>query len=183
MTATEILASVHKKHPDFKLELQKGQAGDPWLLVPNTDYLILVEFLKKELNMNYLACLSGIDYGSNFGVVVQLRSLVGKFDLMVKVLVPKDHPNVSSLSHLYGSAGWFEREAFDLLGIHFEGHPDLRRIMLPDDWPGHPLRKDYVPPAEYHGISCDRPDPHQLMDRFKPILPENDAPNAVTTQN
>ena len=163
MTAKEIHSALQSLLPATKIELQQGQAGDPWLLVQSADLIQVIQILKNNLGMNYLACLSGIDYETALGVVYQIRSLKGKFDVMIKVLIPKDNPVLSSLTKLYSAAEWFEREAYDLVGIQFQGHPDLRRIMMPDDWPGHPLRKDYQPPAEYHGIPCDRPDPHQLL--------------------
>jgi len=167
MTAQEIQASLQNVLPEIKTELQQGQAGDPWILVPPADLIRVIQTLKNELGMNYLACLSGIDYGTAFGVVYQLRSLADKYEVMIKVLAEKENPTVPSLTGLYSAAGWFEREAYDLLGIHFQGHPDLRRIMMPDDWIGHPLRKDYQAPADYHGIPCDRPDPHQLLTQLR----------------
>ena len=163
MTVNEILASLQNLSPEIKIELQQGQSGDPWLLVQPADLTRVVQILKNNLGMNYLACLSGIDYGNTFAVAYQIRSLTGKFEVMVKTLIPKENPVIASLIQLFPAADWFEREAYDLVGIQFQGHPDLRRIMMPDDWPGHPLRKDYQPPAEYHGIPCDRPDPHQLL--------------------
>jgi NADH-quinone oxidoreductase subunit C len=163
MTAKEIHSSLQSLLPAAKIEFQQGQAGDPWLLVQSADLIQVIQILKNNLGMNYLACLSGIDYETALGVVYQIRSLTGKFDVMIKVLIPKDNPVLSSLTKLYPAAEWFEREAYDLVGIQFQGHPDLRRIMMPDDWIGYPLRKDYQAPADYHGIPCDRPDPHQLL--------------------
>ncbi len=72
--------------------------------------------------------------------------------LAVRVRVPRDNPRVPSVAEVWPTAEWHEREAYDLLGVVFEGHPDLRRILCPDDWVGHPLRKDYVFPTEYEGI-------------------------------
>jgi NADH-quinone oxidoreductase subunit C len=167
VTAKEIQATLHDILPDTSLELQQGQAGDPWVLVLPADLIQVIQVLKKDLGMNYLACLSGIDYGTMLGVVYQLRSLTARFEIMIKTLVSRENPRLPSLTGLYSAAGWFEREAYDLLGIQFEGHPDLRRIMMPEDWVGHPLRKDYQPPSEYHGIPCDRPDPHQLLEQLQ----------------
>jgi NADH-quinone oxidoreductase subunit C len=72
--------------------------------------------------------------------------------LAVRVRVPRDTPRVPSVADVWPTAEWHEREAYDLLGVVFEGHPDPRRILCPDDWAGWPLRKDYVFPAEYEGI-------------------------------
>jgi len=68
------------------------------------------------------------------------------------VRVPKDNPHVPSVESVWKTANWHEREAYDLIGVVFDGHPDLRRILLPDDWEGHPLRKDYKVPEFYNGM-------------------------------
>jgi NADH-quinone oxidoreductase subunit C len=167
MTAGEIHSILQNRLPESRIELQQGPAGDSWILVVPADLLPVIQILKDDLGLNYLACLSAIDYDTSLGIVYQLRSLSAKFEIMVKTLTSKDNPLVPSLTNLYPGAGWFEREAYDLLGIHFQGHPDLRRIMMPEDWVGHPLRKDYQPPAEYHGIPCARPDPLQLLEQFQ----------------
>jgi NADH-quinone oxidoreductase subunit C len=69
------------------------------------------------------------------------------------VLVPEDDPFVSSVESLWKTANWHEREAYDLVGVKFRGHPDLRRILTPQDWEGHPLRKDYKQQESYHNVS------------------------------
>jgi NADH-quinone oxidoreductase subunit C len=67
-------------------------------------------------------------------------------------MLDREKPSIASVSSVWRTADWHEREAFDFYGIQFEGHPDLRRILLPEDWEGHPLRKDYVEQMKYHGI-------------------------------
>ena len=74
------------------------------------------------------------------------------FTTPIKVFCPRDNPSVPSVADLWPAADWHEREAYDMFGIVFDGHPDLRRILCADDWEGFPLRKDYVFPREYHGI-------------------------------
>jgi NADH-quinone oxidoreductase subunit C len=166
MTSQEILSALQKQFPDLLLAIQKGDAGDEWLLVPSVELLPVMQFLNTNLGMDFLACLSGVDYQDHFAVVYQLRSLKGTFELMVKVLLDHDKPEVKTMSGLWANADWFEREAYDLLGISFIKHPDLRRLMMPKDWVGHPLRKDYQEQSEYHGISTTRPDTHKVMNRF-----------------
>jgi NADH-quinone oxidoreductase subunit C len=116
----------------------------------------VAEFLfhEKDLAFDWLACLSAVDYvaDNQLCCVYDLYSSVHHHWFAVKVYVPRDKPAIPSVVDLWPAADWHEREAFDMMGIVFAGHPDLRRILLPEDWVGYPLRKDYVYPREYHGI-------------------------------
>lgn len=116
----------------------------------------LAEHLAQDeaLAFDFLLCLTGLDYAADdqFCVALDLRSMRHRHEFAVKVYVDRDEPRVPSVMDLWPAANWHEREAYDLFGIVFEGHSDLRRILLPEDWDGHPLRKDYVFPREYHGI-------------------------------
>jgi NADH-quinone oxidoreductase subunit C len=105
-------------------------------------------------------CLSGVDYGAgqSLGVVYHLQSMTLMHQIVLKVELPRVSPSVPSEALIWRTADWHEREAYDLFGIRFEGHPDLRRIFLPDDWEGHPLRKDYVVQEFYHDIRVPFPD-------------------------
>jgi NADH-quinone oxidoreductase subunit C len=113
---------------------------------------------------DFLSCLTGVDYGVEagiFGVVYHLSSIPYQTQLVLKV--SKEHtdrsretiPHFPSILSVYKAADWHEREAYDMCGIYFEGHPDLRRILLPDDWDGFPLRKDYQSAEYYKGIKID----------------------------
>ena len=112
---------------------------------------------------DFLSCLSGVDYGTDdgrFGVVYHLASIPYKTQLTLKISKPNDRnednlPAFPSITSVYKAADWHEREAYDMVGIYFEGHPDLRRILLPDDWEGFPLRKDYKTAEYYKGIKID----------------------------
>lgn len=106
------------------------------------------EFLKThpEFSFEFLADLSAVDrypLDPRFEVVYHLLSLKTNARLRLKVRLPTENPHVDSVTGIWPGANWFEREVFDLFGIHFNAHPDLRRILMPDDWQGHPLRKDY----------------------------------------
>ena len=109
---------------------------------------------------DFLSCLSGVDYGvidNRFGVVYNLSSIPYHSQLTLKVSEANERnldelPSFPSVSSVYKTAEWHEREAYDMVGIFFENHPDMRRILLPDDWEGFPLRKDYVEAEEYKGI-------------------------------
>jgi len=109
---------------------------------------------------DFLSCLSGVDYGianSRFGLVYHLASIPYHSQLTLKISKANGRnldelPSFPSVSSVYKTAEWHEREAYDMLGIFFENHPDMRRILLPDDWEGFPLRRDYVEAEEYKGI-------------------------------
>ncbi len=134
-------------------------APQPWFQL-GTDQLVQVcEWLHDEY-FDHCTCITGLDNGPDNGtleILYHLYSIVEHVQLVVKVVVPRNHPGqplpeVPTVSHIWRTADWHEREIYDLLGIHFVGHPDLRRILLPADWEGYPLRKDYGEQAKYHGL-------------------------------
>ena len=105
------------------------------------------------MRFNRLSDLTAIDYldlggDPRFAVVYHLMSRSNLARLRVRAQVPEDDPSIASVTGLFPSANWPEREVYDLFGITFVGHPDLKRILLPDDWDGYPLRKDYPIGAE-----------------------------------
>ena len=113
---------------------------------------------------DFLSCITGVDYGveaGRFGVVYHLASIPYKTQLTLKISKENDRsednlPSFPSITSVYRTADWHEREQYDMLGIFFEGHPDLRRLLLPDDWEGYPLRKDYTTLDKYYkGIKID----------------------------
>jgi NADH-quinone oxidoreductase subunit C len=134
----------------------------PILTVPAAQ----IDVICKELHENeqtyfdYLACITAIDNGPDKGtmeVIYNLYSIPYNVSLMLKLELARNQPGdplpqVPSISHIFRTADWHEREAYDLMGIYFTGHPDLRRILLTADWEGHPLRKDYQLQETYHGI-------------------------------
>ncbi|MCX6214749.1 NADH-quinone oxidoreductase subunit C [Spirosoma sp.] len=134
----------------------------PYLTVPVEQLVDICQFLRndEQLFFDLLACITAIDNGANANtmeVVYNLTSIPYEHNLMMKIVVPRNMngtalPSVPSIAHVWRTADWHEREAFDLVGIHFSGHPDLRRILLPTDWVGHPLRTDYQEEEQYHGI-------------------------------
>ena len=147
--------------------------GELTLTVRAADYLDVATMLRdhSELKFEQLIDLCGVDYssyrdqpweGARFCVVTHLLSLTHNWRLRLKVFCPDDDvPQVASLTDVWSAANWFEREAFDLFGIIFDGHPGLTRIQMPDDWKGHPQRKDYPLggiPVEYRGAKIPAPD-------------------------
>jgi NADH-quinone oxidoreductase subunit C len=147
---------------------------DPWIEVTPDVLVEVCQYLhdQPDLAFDYLNCVSGVDYlhtdekkaakagwEPHLEVVYHLFSMKHKHSLVLKVMLPRwkddkpgELPEVPSVSGIWRTADWHEREVYDLVGVRFTGHPNLRRILCPDDWVGHPLRKDYEMPLEYHGI-------------------------------
>ncbi len=149
-----------------------GQDKHPRVHIDTSAWRGMAEFLKNDpvLKMDWMSNLTGLDYVADdqMAVVYDLWSFDHKHSFAVKVFTSRQNPHVVSVVDLWRTADWHEREAFDLLGITFDNHPDLRRILLADDWVGHPLRKDYVFPREYHGI----PGSVELDWQHKPDYPD-----------
>jgi NADH-quinone oxidoreductase subunit C len=118
----------------------------------------ICEYLKSdgELAFDFLSAIAGVDKGEQLEVVYLLYSYSKHHSLTVKARVPRAEPVIQSVAFVWPAADWHERETFDLIGIRFDGHPDLRRILLPPDWVGYPLRKDYKYPVSYEGITLRR---------------------------
>lgn len=105
-----------------------------------------------------LSCISAVDNGPEAGtleLIYNLYSIPFNHHLALKVMVPRDQAEVDSVQDIWKTANWHEREAYDMFGVKFSGHPDLRRILLPADWVGHPLRKDYKQQEYYRGVKVE----------------------------
>ncbi len=127
------------------------------ILVDSRSIVEVMTFLHEDEQCYFdmLSCLTGLDNGveaNTMEVIYNLYSIPYDHGLMVKATLLRDKPEIESIDTIWQTANWHEREAFDLLGIQFLNHPDLRRILLPNDWEGHPLRKDYQEQEKYHGI-------------------------------
>ncbi|MCR8632327.1 NADH-quinone oxidoreductase subunit C [Paenibacillus radicis (ex Xue et al. 2023)] len=127
--------------------INEKDAHLPCVVLKNESWFETAELLKShsELKLNYMRNVSGVDYETYMEVVYHLLSLETKHEYCVKIKTDREAPSVPSVTSVWQTADWNEREIYDLLGIDFPGHPDLRRIMMSDDWVGHPLRKDYEP--------------------------------------
>ncbi len=157
MTPQEILdrlSATFAAVPDVAIEAKLDNPVDPYVKVSPAHILGVAKFLRDddEMQFDYLSCLSGLDLKGRFAVVYNLFSMSKKHKLTLRVETPAENPTVQSVESIWKTANWHEREAFDLFGINFTGHPDLRRILLPYDWEGHPLRKDYQVPEFYNGM-------------------------------
>jgi NADH-quinone oxidoreductase subunit C len=155
MNANEIHDKIKSRFPDGVVEYKPDAVTEPYIVVRHDLIREISRYLSEdpELRFDYLICLSGVDFNDgNLGVVYHLFSMQNRHRIVLKVKVPKDKPEVPSVESVWKSANWHEREAFDLFGIVFLDHPDLRRILLPDDWQGYPLRKDYKVQEYYQGM-------------------------------
>ncbi len=133
---------------EFRDSVQHTHAhrGDVTALIDAARIEDALRFLRDELGFDMLTDLTAVDYlgeTPRFEVVYHFYSTTTNGRLRVKARVAEDAPEIASVADLYASANWMEREVFDLYGIRFRGHPDLRRILLYDEFEGHPLRKDY----------------------------------------
>lgn len=155
MTPTQIAQRFAQRFPNA-IAASHPTDKHPRIHTSAEHWPAMAQFLRHdpEMHFDWLGCLSAVDYlaENKLCVVYDLRSSATNHWFAFKVYMDRDNPRICSVTHLWPGANWHEREAYDLMGIIFEGHPDLRRILLPEDWVGHPLRKDYVFPREYHGI-------------------------------
>lgn len=173
MAGTDLLANLESKFP-AGIVGSNLEAIDPWIEVTPQALPDVCEYLRDDPNLrfNMLNCITAVDYFEpdekkakkvdwepHLSVVYHLSSIEKKHTLVLKVIVDRWKDGVEgelselpTVSGVWSTANWHEREVFDLVGISFIGHPNLRRILCPEDWVGHPLRKDYEMPLEYHGV-------------------------------
>jgi NADH-quinone oxidoreductase subunit C len=176
MTSADIIARLEERFGP-RIKSKNLQAIDPFAVVEPADLLEVCRYLRDDLHFEMLNCISGVDYletdpkkvakagfEPHLEVVYHLSSFTVRpnnriLRFVLKVNLPRwkdgkagELPEVPSVTSVWGAAEWHEREVYDLSGVWFAGHPDLTRILLADDWVGHPLRKDYEFPLEYHGI-------------------------------
>jgi len=123
-----------------------------------------------ELDVRYLADIASCDWlghedemGARFEVVYNFYSLTHKYRFLLRVMLPAEQPEIASLTPLFNGANWMEREVWDLMGIVFTGHPELTRILTPDDMEGHPLRKDFPLTYEVPQFSWNKDDPPEVI--------------------
>ncbi len=155
MTPQEILDALKSQFPGSIPEAKIDGVIDPFVKVVPEAIDAVARFLRDSdrTQFDQLMLLSGVDYtGGKLGVVYHLYSMKLKHKIVLKVELSADNPHCHSVQDVWKTANWHEREAYDMFGIIFDNHPDLRRILLPDDWEGHPLRKDYHVPEYYRGM-------------------------------
>ena len=159
MEAKQIYARLEQRFPG-KVSGFKGDVPEPYCVVDVQSVVEVCGFLRDDPDLKFevLSDLTAVDWPKEqkIQVVYHLYSYAQRHQIVLKVDLPRDKPEVATMEKVWKVANWFEREVFDLFGVVFDGHSDLRRIMLPEDWAGHPLRKDYVEQEEYDGISTQR---------------------------
>jgi NADH-quinone oxidoreductase subunit C len=144
------LLSLQFENSGLEFFPQEKEGGDTFVKIPSEFLVEVAQFTKDDprLDFKMCHCVSGVDYGDHLCSVIHLYSLQHKHKLVLKTECSTEDPVIPSVSEVWKAANWHERESFDLVGITYLGHPNLRRILLSDDWEGHPLRKDYQMPDD-----------------------------------
>ncbi len=151
MDPEQIVKLIEEQFPG-EVQGTQSHAGQVGVLLRKDRLKEVCLFLRDDpaIRMDHLADLTAVDYsaypgdtGPRFEVVYNLISTLHRHRIRLKVRVPEEDPRVESVSSVWHTADWHERETYDLMGVRFDGHPDLRRILLSEDWEGHPLRKEY----------------------------------------
>ena len=160
MSENAVVAKLKERFADSVLDVTEFR-GETTVTVKKEEIVAVSTFMKKELGFNFLCDVCGVDYlgqAPRFMVVYNLYNIASKERMRIKIPVEESAAQVDTVSGVWGTANWLEREVWDLMGISFNNHPDLRRILMPADWEGHPLRKDYPvqgPDREpYQGRVC-----------------------------
>ncbi len=147
MTKLDPVEALQGAFPEAVEEVQEFR-GETTVVVNGERIVDIARYCRDTDGLHYNFCsdVAGVDYfpqEPRFAIAYHLYSMVHNRSLRLKVYLPNDDPHVASVTPIYPAANWSEREIYDLFGVVFEGHPDLRRILMPDGWDGHPLRKDY----------------------------------------
>jgi len=144
-----------------------SETVDPYIVVPAGKIVDICRFVRDDpdISLEAFSSLAGVDWPEegSIDVVYHLASYKYHNVCVLKVRLPRDRPEVPTIEGLWKAANWFERETYDLLGVTFAGHPNLKRLLLPEDWEGYPLRKDYEEKPMYHGMETTREDPLEVM--------------------
>jgi len=156
----EIYADLSAKFGDKIIEFVEEETLNPTVIVKPAALDEICNYLKdsEDLQFDSLMNLAGHDADgeSDLSVIYHLYSTSIKHYITLKTFASRDTPAVKSIAKIYRTADWHEREAYDLYGIIFEGHPDLKRILMEEDWEGYPLRKDYVAAELYRGMRIEK---------------------------
>lgn len=156
MSFEEIIVHITSKLGDIIIG-ENHNSSPKSVVIAAENILPCFNLLYKDdqLYFDMLSCITGLDNGveaETMEVIYNFYSIPFDHHLMVKVMLDRNEPQIPTVTHIWKTANWLERETYDMLGITFTDHPDLRRILLPADWEGFPLRKDYKEQETYRGI-------------------------------
>jgi NADH-quinone oxidoreductase subunit C len=153
MKPEEIAAILADKFGEKIIESKLGVLS-PWTVVDPGAIVEVSRFLKSDstLLMDHLELLGGVDFKDRIEVVYVVNSMSHHHRYTLKCRLPREEPKIQTVESIWPVANWHERETYDMFGVVFEGHSDLRRILCPDDWEGFPLRKDYKFPTRYRDM-------------------------------
>lgn len=157
MTLEAIHALLTERFGDKIEPFAAPESGDAFITVAAEIIHDVCHLLHdhSDLQCDHFRMVTGVDTGDDLRAVYHLYSYHHNHSIVLHVNLPRDAARIASVCDIWPAADWHEREAWDMMGIEFVGHHDLRRIYLPEDWEGFPLRKDYEPPKEYHGVPND----------------------------
>ncbi len=165
LTLSNIIAFLQQKLPPNAVITAVDNTTPSGIQLPGEYIAESCKWLREapQCYFDYLACITAVDNGTKVGtidIIYNLYSIPYHYQLMMQTTVPRMNvdgtlPQIPTVSHIWEAANWHEREAYDLVGIDFTGHTDLRRILMPADWQGHPLREDYNQPTHYHEMPTD----------------------------
>lgn len=152
MTSQETFERLAARFPGFELAYVEGK--DPSVVVKAENLVELAQYLRDEEEYDYCSSITAVDYPDRFEVVYHLYSMKNEDGpAILKVHADRENPQVPSVTSIWTGADWQEREAWDLMGIRFPGHPNLKRILMWEGYEGHPLRKDFPGPQDEYTFS------------------------------
>ncbi len=145
LSDNEVIGEIRRALGDRLLDAENPRARRIFIRIRSEDLRETVSFLSRELDVKHLSTITGIDLGKEIELIYHF-SYKGSIEISVKLTIDRDSPEVESITDLIPGAVLYEREVHDILGVKFTGHPDLSRLILPEEWPDgvHPLRKDYT---------------------------------------
>lgn len=163
----ELVEALANRLPELTgqpVPIQRTKGGGVGIEVSPESLVSVARFLRDTLSFDMLTCISGVDMLDHLESIYHVRSLSRNWLLQIRVKLTPDRPEVASLVSVWDSANWLEREEYDLLGILYSGHPDLRRIMLDDEFQGHPLLKSFrSTPVVVHDRATTQVNPVQAI--------------------
>lgn len=167
MQKAELIEVVKSRLGSAVVSVEDMKNNDFMIIVDGKHLVAAVGTLRNDPDLAFSTLMNhlGVDYEDRMAAIYNLYSPSLRGKITVKVYLDRDNPEVHSLARAFHGIEWYERETYDLLGIRYIDNGNLKRLLLPDDWVGHPLRKDYVYPAAYRGIDTARND---LLDERTP---------------